>query len=155
MKQEILTLVLIVLCVSGCAHMTVDNITDKYLFTISTDTKNTIYETENAKDSSKIEIILKGIVTNLDSKFVTKTTNSVRDNIIINIEIIDYNIMLKRIPPTRHWVTYKVDVIDNKNKKVLGSRIFEDGQPSISDIVEEMTNNIYTFCIQTIREKLN
>jgi len=63
--------------------------------------------------------------------------------------------MLKRIPPTRHWVTYKVDLIDKNIKKVLGSRIFEDGQPSISDIVEEMTNNIYTFCIQTVREKLN
>jgi hypothetical protein len=155
MKQEIFALVLILLCVSGCAHMPVEQITDNYLVTISTDTKNTKYETEKAKDNSKIDVILKGIVTKLDSKFIAKTTNSARSNIIINIEIIDYSIMLKIVPPPRHWVTYKVDIIDSGNKKVLGSQIFEDGQPSIPAIVDEMTENIYKFCVQTMRNRLN
>jgi hypothetical protein len=155
MKQEIFALVLILLCASGCARMSVEQITDKYLVTVSTDNKNTKYKNENANDNSKIDVILKGIVTKLDSKFTTKTTNSTRSNLIINIEIIEYGIMLKIVPPPRHWVTYKVDIIDSENKKVLGSQIFEDGQPNVPAIVDEMTANIYKYCMQTMRDKQN
>jgi hypothetical protein len=155
MKQEIFALVLILLCASGCARMTVEQITDKYLVTVSTDTKNTKYQNENAKDNSKIDIILKGIVTKLDSKFISKTTNSARSNLIINIEILEYGLLLKIVPPPRHWVTYKVDIIDSENKKVLGSQIFEDGQPNVPAIVDEITQNIYKYCMQTMRDKLN
>jgi hypothetical protein len=155
MKREIFAFVLILLCASGCARMSVEQITDKYLVTVSTDNKNTKYQNENANDNSKIDIILKGIVTKLDSKFITKTTNSARSNLIINIEILEYGLLLKIVPPPRHWVTYKVDIIDNGNKKVLGSQIFEDGQPNIPAIVDEMTQNIYKYCVQTMRDKLN
>ena len=155
MKKEIIAFVLILLCVSGCARMSVEQITDKYLVTVSADTKNTKYQNENANDNSKIDIILKGIVTKLDSKFSSKTTNSARSNLIVNIEILEYGLLLKIVPPPRHWVTYKVDIIDSGNNKVLGSQIFEDGQPNIPAIVDEMTQNIYKYCMQTMRDKLN
>lgn len=155
MQKEIFAFVLILLCVSGCARISVEQITDKYLVTVSTDTKNTKYQNENANDNSKIDIILKGIITKLDSKFSSETTNSARSKLIINIEILEYGLLLKIVPPPRHWVTYKVDIIDSGSKKVLGSQIFEDGQPNIPAIVDEITQNTYKYCMQTMRDKLN
>ena len=152
MKYAVISFLLILFCFSGCAHVTVDELTDKYKISFSTETKNTLFESENAKDN-RLDIIIKGVVTNLDNKFNNNKSNIGRDNINIKIEVLSYGVMLKRIPPTRHWVTYKVDIIDNNNK-VLGSRMYEDGQPGISDIVDEITENIYKFSIEIMQDKL-
>lgn len=156
MKQIILklTLAIFLLCASGCARMTAEELSEKYLFTVAASTKNALYESGDT-NKGQLDIILKSVVTNLNNKFATKATNNIRDAISININIEHYGMMLKIVPPQRHWVTYRVEIIDNKNNKMLDSRIFEDGETSIPAIAAEMTKNISTLCVKTMRDKLH
>jgi hypothetical protein len=136
------------LLISGCAHkMSVEEITSRYAVTVSTNTSNTVYE---SNENNQLDAILKRVTGNLQSKFAAATSG--RNKIKISIEVTDYGYMLKHIPITRHWVSYKVDVM--AGNQVLGTFVNDDGQPDVPDIVKEMTENIYKFSLETMQAKL-
>lgn len=134
---------------TGCAQMTVEQVPEKYAVEILVSTEKAILGTEDTNQEDA-ELIARGLISNLDSAFNFEAAGVKRDNITINIEIKYYSVMLKLIPPRRHWVTYKVKIVDNKRNKVLGYKTFEDGQPAITDLIEEMTENISEFLLSRI-----
>lgn len=140
---------LLVLFMNGCAQMTVEQVPEKYIVDILVSTEKTILGTEDTNQEDA-ELIARGLISNLDSAFNLEAAGVERDNITINIEIKYYSVTLKFIPPKRHWVTYKVKIIDNKRNKVLGYKTFEDGQPAITDLIEEMTEHISGFLLSRI-----